>query len=75
MIEQPNDHDRYGPDLLLMNEVLNLPFKKRQAYLKNMEIKERGRLLSHVFLNNLNSNVKREMELEEESEKKPPFGK
>jgi hypothetical protein len=63
MIEQRNDNYCYGPDRLLADEVFSLPERKRKSYLKNMEVKELSRLIQHSFLKNLNSNVKREMEL------------
>lgn len=63
MKEQPKDNDRYGSDLLLVDEVLSLPERERKSYLKNMEAKELSRLIQHSFLKNLNGNVKREMEL------------
>jgi hypothetical protein len=64
MKEKPKDNDRYGQDLLLINEVFSLPEKERKSYLKNMKAKELSRLIQHSFLGNLNSNVKRQVELE-----------
>jgi hypothetical protein len=66
MIEQPNESHRYGLDRLLADEVFSLPERERKSYLKNMEAKELSRLIRHSFLRNLNSNVKREMELQAE---------